>query len=822
MTPVASALGAGAATAATARSGKLLARKCACGNHAAGGECDSCRGARLQRKALSIGPAHGALEDEADRAAAAVVNDRATAVSNHGPVRLSRASEGNGDAIGGNALPGIVHDVLHSPGQSLGRDAVAFMAPRFGRDFSHVRVHVDARANASARAVDAAAYTVGSHVVFGAGRYRPDTREGQLLLAHELAHVVQQDTRATALQRQPAKGGGGKAQPFIKEVVVNQDSKQRVTATFSDGSTFSDKCSTGKGHCCFDDSAGAAEGGACSASRSNQVGTNCTPVGTFTVTRKIRDGATPPFWTQFHDAKSVALHEYAPVTGEPLSHGCVRLDKATAEKIFDGARVNVTRVRVEGPAKPNCKDPALRKEWEHDFNDAGSKPLDGETIRTFSDKPLSKQAVQNQIDESARHIRGTRAEMRSALGVDDKGLDVELAAVKVGAPIESKIPRCVPAVTNEEKQLPKAQASGFVEAAAESTAAGFTKALKGTRNAGTAEKVVKTFGEGLWQKATASARLGGAGSDDRQLYWTRLMLSSALRDWNPIWAATADDLRRLQTRLLQVLEQTSRGMNAVTFGQDVVDRKRILISGFDPFGFPNAGDIRQSNLSGAAALALDGTTLTDGKASAQVRSVVYPVRYADFDAGIVENVLRPQLSGPNPPHLVMSISQGGGQFELEEWAGRRRSTENFKDNLDRSGGGTPTAPVEAPGLAKGAEFIKTNVAPATLKSMRATLGRNSAIADETQVQDLPPKATQARDLPGGPGANPGLAVEGSGGGFLSNEVFYRNSLLRTNTGSTVPTIHLHTPTLKPGASDSQRNSLIESIRKILRAALPTL
>jgi hypothetical protein len=120
------------------------------------------------------------------------------------------------------------------------------------------------------------------------------------------------------------------------------------------------------------------------------------------------------------------------------------------------------------------------------------------------------------------------------------------------------------------------------------------------------------------------------------------------------------------------------------------------------------------------------------------------------------------------------------------------------------------------------------VPDATLKSMRGTLGRGSdkAISAETAVQDLPAGSSKPRTLSSGPDTTPapkpavGQAVEGSGGGYLSNEIFYRNSLLRTNSGSSVPVIHLHTPTLAPGAADATRNTSIESVRKILRAALP--
>ncbi len=91
-----------------------------------------------------------------------------------------------------SSVPPIVHDVLRSPGQPLDASMRAFMEPRFGHNFSQVRVHTDARAAESARAVNALAYTVGRDVVFAADRYAPETNVGRSLLAHELTHVIQQ------------------------------------------------------------------------------------------------------------------------------------------------------------------------------------------------------------------------------------------------------------------------------------------------------------------------------------------------------------------------------------------------------------------------------------------------------------------------------------------------------------------------------------------------------------------------------------------------------------------------------------------------------
>jgi Domain of unknown function (DUF4157) len=91
-----------------------------------------------------------------------------------------------------SAVPPIVHKVLQSPGQPLDPRTRKFMEPRFGQDFSNVRIHNDERATKSAQAVNALAYTVGRDIVFARGAYFPDTKPGQYLLAHELTHVVQQ------------------------------------------------------------------------------------------------------------------------------------------------------------------------------------------------------------------------------------------------------------------------------------------------------------------------------------------------------------------------------------------------------------------------------------------------------------------------------------------------------------------------------------------------------------------------------------------------------------------------------------------------------
>ncbi len=112
------------------------------------------------------------------------------------------------------ALPPMVRKTLRSQGQPLGSEIRALMEPRFGHDFSRVRLHSDATAHASTAAEGALAYTAGRDVVFGSGQYRPDTVAGRWLIAHELAHVVQQEksdgrkeTESGALEQEAGEAG---------------------------------------------------------------------------------------------------------------------------------------------------------------------------------------------------------------------------------------------------------------------------------------------------------------------------------------------------------------------------------------------------------------------------------------------------------------------------------------------------------------------------------------------------------------------------------------------------------------------------------------
>ena len=145
-------------------SGVRLQRACACGNHSHGsGECESCKKKKQERgSAIQLGT-------------------------------LQRAAI---DTTAQDDVPQVVYSTLRSRGQLLDDDTRGFMGQRFGQDFMAVRVHNDTQAAQAAQAVDALAFTVGQNVVFGAGQYTPGTPRGQQLIAHELAHTIQQRNSA--------------------------------------------------------------------------------------------------------------------------------------------------------------------------------------------------------------------------------------------------------------------------------------------------------------------------------------------------------------------------------------------------------------------------------------------------------------------------------------------------------------------------------------------------------------------------------------------------------------------------------------------------
>ena len=146
---------------------------------------------------LTVGQPGDIYEQEADRVA-----DEVMRMAEPGVQRQVESEEEEDEEIQAKQLPSQTHEIvsdvetsinsIRGGGQPLPEPTRAFFESRFGYDFSQVRVHTDAKAADTARAVNARAFTRGHDVVFGAGQYAPGTTAGQRLLAHELTHVVQQ------------------------------------------------------------------------------------------------------------------------------------------------------------------------------------------------------------------------------------------------------------------------------------------------------------------------------------------------------------------------------------------------------------------------------------------------------------------------------------------------------------------------------------------------------------------------------------------------------------------------------------------------------
>jgi hypothetical protein len=176
------------------------------------------------RMKTRIGPVDDPLEREADRVADAVVSGAPIGAigsapsdtaqrecaeceaEEEKPVQRKCAGCAGEQHIQGKSADMAANAISHG-GVPLTAEERAYFEPRFGRDFSDVRIHADAGAAAAARAIDARAYAAGRDIAFAAGQYRPGSREGRRLLAHELTHVVHQSRGAAGtahLQRKDA------------------------------------------------------------------------------------------------------------------------------------------------------------------------------------------------------------------------------------------------------------------------------------------------------------------------------------------------------------------------------------------------------------------------------------------------------------------------------------------------------------------------------------------------------------------------------------------------------------------------------------------
>ncbi len=300
-------------------------------------------------------------------------------------------------------------------------------------------------------------------------------------------------------------------------------------------------------------------------------------------------------------------------------------------------------------------------------------------------------------------------------------------------------------------------------------------------------RIAGSAGSGLWQHAVDDVQDGFL--DDRALYWGRLAAHRCLQEMGHAECGEA-------------LERASRGLS-----EGEVAAPTFLLAGFDPFHLDR--DISQSNPSGTVALALHGSVVeAPAGQSLTVQAAILPVRFADFDAGIVERLLSERCANGDV-RMVVTVSMGRDAFDLERFPGRRRSSPN-PDNERRFGGGTGEEPVLPRGL-DGPEFLEFSLPAA---AMAAVEGR-WAVRDNHRVTTVTRGRLEAESLEDLTGET---AVEGSGGGYLSNEVAYRTLLSAERLGLDLPIGHIHVPALR-GHDAGWERDIVDQVRRMIVAGV---
>lgn len=317
----------------------------------------------------------------------------------------------------------------------------------------------------------------------------------------------------------------------------------------------------------------------------------------------------------------------------------------------------------------------------------------------------------------------------------------------------------------------------------------------------------------------------GGTYDDRPLYWARLEMEVALKKHQCFKGQVRGWKVLPGTKLaefIQLFEEKSRNYTGINFSRAPVEAKKILITGFDPFGLKN--NIEQSNPSGVVALALHGTEISDENGNiGEIQAMIFPVRYEDFDGsqnpskgsgkGVVEKYIRPLFDEAD---MIVTISQSGPNcYHIDTFATATRGGFSDNNNYTRQKG-SKSVSSDAP------ETLPTTIPDSIENEIVHFYGRYSLTADDkwtfySTKYDYPQEKV----------------FRGPGGNYLSNEIFYRVSLLRENWIAaqlpnvvTKPTGHFHVAMLQETSDapfdwqktkelvDIVRNSLILSLQDL--------
>ncbi|WP_105200914.1 hypothetical protein [Pseudoalteromonas sp. T1lg10] len=342
----------------------------------------------------------------------------------------------------------------------------------------------------------------------------------------------------------------------------------------------------------------------------------------------------------------------------------------------------------------------------------------------------------------------------------------------------STLPAFAANLTVEELRIEKAtSAMPQVLSAFSADISQFEQQWQGAKSYAEAKKRVQAHASELWQ--SAKQRLTSSASyEDRELYWARLHSSKVIRSVKPAFTMSAAE----QAALLALLEHGSRGRDDLEYTKGT--EKKILLTGFDPFLLDK--NINQSNPSGVAALLLDGQVISHKGVQAEINTVMIPVRYEDFDQGLIEEILAPYYA-LNNVDMVVTVSMGRKDFDLERFPGKRRSV-TAPDNANIVYGGTQTAPKISSLNGRplpGDEFVQFSLPVAQMQQAKGPY----KVIDNHKVTTLE-KTFEPKTLDELKNA---IAVNGGGGGYLSNEISYRSIRLRNELNSDIPTGHIHTP-----------------------------
>ena len=331
----------------------------------------------------------------------------------------------------------------------------------------------------------------------------------------------------------------------------------------------------------------------------------------------------------------------------------------------------------------------------------------------------------------------------------------------------------------------------------------FTQQVNQATNYTVLTQLVIRHGTGLWLDAkTSFNQLNDV--DDRPLYWARIQMSKALRSSKTF----AELFSNQQEKLLWSLELISRGQMDIKFDKNT--DKKILLTGFDPFAYSHgrASGMWQFVPGTGKRFGMEGQT-------AEIEVLIVPVRFADFDQGMIEELLKPYIADKSVD-MVLTVSMGRENFDLERYPALRRSA-NAPDNLNILTGATKSNPL-VPKLhnteLRGPEFVEFSL---PISSMLKGSGKYQ-VNDNRKVSTLSGGTFNGQALVD---LIKQTSVSGSGGGYLSNEISYRSILLRDQFNLTLPVGHIHTPRIK--AYDQQAlTDIINQTKNIITQGVAEL